>query len=170
MNSTTDSSPPLSWSDTLLTGYAPMDHEHREFVATVCALQTCPDEHFAAHLDEFHVHAQSHFAGEDRWMADSEYPKGDCHVAEHRAVMQSVEEVRELIAANAPGAIAVGRRLADELANWFPAHAQHLDSALAHWVAQRTLGGKPVVLRRNVSSSAQGPLHEGKTMPNGMAQ
>jgi hemerythrin-like metal-binding protein len=145
----------LSWSDTLLTGYAPMDQEHREFVWIVHALQTCPDEQFAACLDDFHGHAHSHFAAEDRWMADSGYPKGDCHVAEHRAVMQSVDEVRGLFAKNVPGAIEVGRRLADELANWFPAHAHHLDSALAHWVSQRNTGGKPVVLRRNVSSSAR---------------
>jgi hemerythrin len=145
----------LSWSDTLLTGHGPMDQEHREFVVIVHALQTCPDEQFAARLEDFHVHALSHFGAEDRWMGDSEYPKGDCHVAEHRAVMQSVDEVRGLFASNAPGAMAVGRRLADELANWFPAHAQHLDSALAHWVSQRNTGGKPVVLRRNVSGSAQ---------------
>ncbi|MES2784211.1 MAG: hypothetical protein V4684_02015, partial [Pseudomonadota bacterium] len=50
----------------------------------------------------------------------------------------------------------VGRRLADELAHWFPAHVQHLDSALAHWVSKRRTGGKPIVLRRNVSRLAQG--------------
>lgn len=155
MGITTDSSSPLSWNDTLLTGYGPMDQEHREFVSVVNALQTCRDEHFPAHLEDFHAHALSHFGAEDRWMTESEYPKGDCHVAEHRAVMQSVQEVRDLFTQNASGALAVGRRLADELASWFPAHAHHLDSALAHWVSQRNTGGKPVVLRRNVSGSAQ---------------
>jgi hemerythrin len=158
MDITTDSSSLLSWSDTLLTGYGPMDQEHREFVWIVHALQTCRDEHFAARLEVFHVHAQSHFGGEDRWMVDFKYPKGECHIAEHRAVMQSVEEVRDLIARDASGAVLTGRRLAEELARWFPAHAQHLDSALAHWISQRNTGGKPVVLRRNVSRSAQGSV------------
>lgn len=155
MESITDSSPPLSWSDTLLTGYGPMDQEHREFVAIVQVLQTCPDEQLAARLEEFRDHALSHFGSEDRWMIGSEYPKGDCHVAEHRAVMESVAQVRDLIAADAPDAIAIARRLAHELANWFPAHAQHLDSALAHWISHRRTGGKPVVLRRNVARPVQ---------------
>ena len=155
MDTTTHSSSHLSWSDTLLTGNIPMDEEHREFVSIVHALQTCPDDHFAARLEEFQAHALSHFGSEDRWMVGSEYPQGDCHVDEHRAVLQSVDEVRELIARNAPDGLAVGRRLANELAHWFPAHVQHLDSALAQWVSQQNTGGKPVVLRRNVSHPAQ---------------
>jgi hypothetical protein len=49
--------------------------------------------------------------------------------------------------------VAVCRRLGSELAAWFPGHADYLDSALAHWMCKRTLGGKPVVLRRNIRSN-----------------
>ncbi len=36
-----------------------------------------------------------------------------------------------------------------ELADWFPRHTAHLDSALAHWMSKKNFGGKPVVLRRS---------------------
>ena len=64
---------------------------------------------------------------------------------EHAAVMRSVAEVRERVA---QGDIAVGRSLAQELARWFPGHADYLDSALAAWMCKRQFGGKPVVLQR----------------------
>ena len=40
--------------------------------------------------------------------------------------------------------------LVEHLADWFPKHADQLDSALAHWMAKKRLGGKPVVLRRGL--------------------
>jgi hypothetical protein len=36
------------------------------------------------------------------------------------------------------------------LFEWFPGHADYLDSALAAWMTKRRFGGKPVVLRRSV--------------------
>ena len=41
----------------------------------------------------------------------------------------------------------MARRVADELAAWFPPHVQHLDSALTHWLCKLQHGAKPVVLR-----------------------
>jgi hypothetical protein len=37
-----------------------------------------------------------------------------------------------------------------ELIQWFPSHADHLDSALAHWISKLRTGGRPVVLRRSL--------------------
>jgi hypothetical protein len=54
----------------------------------------------------------------------------------------------------AQGDIAEGRRLARALAEWFPGHATHLDSALSHWMSKQKFGGKPVVIRRNVLSKS----------------
>ena len=52
--------------------------------------------------------------------------------------------------------MAEGRRLAAALADWFPGHAFHRDSALAHWMVKRSFGGKPVVLRRNLDLDKRG--------------
>ena len=138
---------PLQWSDSLLLGYGPMDEVHREFVDTVQALQTAQDADLPGCLEALVAHARSHFEAEDLWMVETDFPARACHIEEHAAVMASVEQVQQLVA---QGNIAECRRLADELARWFPGHADYLDSALAHWICKQRLGGTPVVLRRDL--------------------
>ncbi len=138
----------LGWSDAFVLGHAPMDATHREFVELVGALQREPDERLPALLAEFEAHARRHFADEDRWMRETDFPPRDCHIDEHAAVLRSVEQVRALAAA---GDLSEVRRLADALAGWFPGHADWLDSALAHWLCKRAYGGKPVVVRRDLA-------------------
>ena len=135
------------WSDMYLLGYGPMDDSHREFVDLVDALLTCSDEDFAARLEAFARHAEAHFAEEDEWMKRTDFPPRQCHEDEHAAVLNSVRKVMAVVA---QGDIAEGRRLAAALAEWFPGHATHLDSALSHWMSKQSFGGKPVVIRRNV--------------------
>ena len=149
----TSSTANLEWSDAFLLGHSPMDRTHREFVDVVSAMQRADDADFADCLRAFIVHAQAHFGEEDRWMAESGFPAMDCHVDEHAAVLQSAQEVLPLVLA---GHVALGRRFAAELVRWFPGHADHLDSALAHWLVKRRSGGAPVVLRRG-AAHAGGP-------------
>ena len=37
--------------------------------------------------------------------------------------------------------------------DWFPGHADYLDSALSHWMFKRRFGGKPMVLRRDAATT-----------------
>lgn len=145
--------PTLHWHDGLLLGYAPMDQVHETFVAVVAHLQHCADAEVAVALDAVHTHLREHFGSEDQWMQETGFPARDCHIDEHAAVMQSVQQVQERLAQQ--GDVALCRRLADELARWFPGHADYLDSALAHWLCQQRLGGKPVVIRRHASTPAE---------------
>ena len=140
----------LSWHDGLLLGDAAMDREHAEFVALVGAVKTAPDADLAARLDAFAAHAAAHFDAEDSCMAETGFPAHGCHADEHAAVLRSVDGVRRRVA---QGDFAVARRLAAELEAWFPAHLMHLDSALAHWLCKRRLGGKPVVIRRRTHTA-----------------
>ena len=140
----------LQWSDAFLLGFTPMDEIHHEFVELVSQLQTAPEAELPALLEAFILHAQKHFDEEKAWMVETDFPARECHIDEHAAVMNSVLEVRGLLA---EGNTTLCRELADELARWFPGHADYLDSALSHWMCQKRLGGKPVVLRRNVASA-----------------
>ncbi len=150
------SAEPFAWDDRFILGFGPMDTVHEEFVARVAAMLAAPDAELRERLDELAVHLQEHFGMEDRLMHETEFPPRDCHVDEHAAVMRSVREVQELLAApgSDPQAISAARGLAVALQDWFPGHADYLDSALAHWLCNRSLGGKPVVLRRNLARSA----------------
>ena len=148
----------LSWSDAYLLGHSTMDSTHREFVEVVNAMLTSNDAGFADRLQAFITHAESHFGEEDRWMAESGFPAMDCHVDEHAAVLRSARDVLEQVVA---GDHAIGRELAAELARWFPSHADHLDSALAHWLVKKRFGGAPLVLRRQLSPAPPGLTPDG---------
>lgn len=139
----------LTWGDHLLMGYAPMDDIHQEFVDLISQLETASDTQLPALLQAMEVHLQHHFAEEDQWMNSTAFPPRDCHIDEHAAVLKSVAEVREKLA---QGDVAVCRSLIAALADWFPGHATHLDSALAHWLFKQRFGGKPVVIRRSIQS------------------
>lgn len=141
------SSKDFPWTDAYLLGYPPMDETHQEFVAIVSALLAADDATVAAQLDAFARHAEAHFSQEHEWMESTEFPATQCHVDEHNAVLKSVREVQAVVAA---GDAAQGRSLAAALADWFPGHADYMDSALAHWMSKKKHGGKPVVLRRNL--------------------
>ncbi len=137
---------PFSWTDRYLLGYAPMDETHREFVDIVAAMLGAAEADLPALLDRFAAHAERHFSEELAWMRTTDFPALECHADEHEAVMKSVREVRSVVAG---GDVAEARSLARALADWFPGHADYMDSALAQWISKKVFGGAPVVLRRN---------------------
>ena len=140
---------PFPWTDRYLLGYPPMDATHREFVEVVNAILSAPDAEIGPLLDKFAQHAEKHFGEEREWMKTTDFPAADCHIDEHEAVMASV---RLVVGVVAEGDFAEGRRLATELAKWFPGHADYMDAPLAQWLAKRRMGGVPVVLRRGATA------------------
>ncbi|MDD2844379.1 MAG: hemerythrin domain-containing protein [Rhodoferax sp.] len=146
---TTDSnaSDPIQWGDEFLLGYGPIDGVHEEFVDLLGRLQGATDTELPALLDQFAAHCTAHFEMENGWMLETEFPPRECHIDEHAAVLASVHEVQGLLA---EGNVGICRELVAQLADWFPKHADQLDSALAHWMTKKRLGGKPVVVRRGL--------------------
>ena len=126
-----------------------MDLVHREFVDCVAALQRAEEADLEGVLNTLARHCEVHFEMENRWMRETDFPPRDCHIDEHAAVLASVHEVGAMFAKGELGADVV-RDLVEHLADWFPKHADQLDSALAHWMSKNRLGGKPVVLRRGL--------------------
>jgi hemerythrin len=134
----------------IILGFEPMDEVHAEFDLLVSQALSGPDAALPACLERLRVHLRAHFAAEDGWMRETDFPASDCHIDEHAAVLRSADEVLPLVAAGNGG---VGRAFVEELARWFPGHADYLDSALAAWMCKRRFGGKPVVLQRRSPAS-----------------
>lgn len=63
-------------------------------------------------------------------------------------MLASLRDVQILTAA---GKTKVVRELATALKDWFPAHANYMDSALAKWLVKRVYGAAPFVFRRNAA-------------------
>lgn len=137
----------MARSGPVVLGYAAMDTLHAEFDELVARALGADDAQLHACLLQVNAHLREHFGTEDRWMRETDFPPGDCHMDEHAAVLRSADEVEALVAA---GNVAVGRDFLQELARWFPGHADYLDSALAAWMCKRRFGGKPVVLQRSL--------------------
>lgn len=146
------SSDAMSWQDDYLLGYGPMDATHQEFVQQVGRLQAAPDAQLPELLGELLAHTRAHFDEENRWMRETQFPPADCHIEQHDAVLASMVDVQRLLVQE--GRVDLCRSLVEALADWFPGHATHLDSALAHWMFKRQFNGKPVVLRRVIASGA----------------
>lgn len=138
----------ISWSDSMLVGFKPMDDEHMAFVQIIESMQNATHGDLPQLLDQFADVAHKHFDSENKMMEETEFPPRQCHMDEHMAVLKSVAEVRELLA---KGHLNIGASLVNELAKWFPGHVAHLDSALSHWISKKNLGGKPVVIRRSLN-------------------
>ena len=138
----------LAWSPEYELGDAGMDAAHRDFVELVSALLAASDHDLPAALKLFRDHAEQHFGQEDALMKSGDYASAQCHLDEHRAVLASVIEVQELVA---QGDRAVGRRLARELARWFPEHTVAMDRGLAAWALKRRLGGHKIHFAKRIS-------------------
>ncbi len=147
----------MRWSEKYLLGHLAMDSTHQEFVTCVAALQVAADADLPQRLQAFAEHAVAHFQQEERWMADASFPAYLCHADEHASVLKSVREVQALFEPpqSMTRACDVTRQLTQALVEWFPRHADHLDSALAQWISKRNLGGVPVVIKRGVAKAAQ---------------
>jgi hemerythrin len=142
----------FTWSDEFELGHPGMDATHREFVSCVDALLRAPDGDLPARLEALAEHTTRHFAEEDEAMRRGAYNAGGCHVDEHAAVLKSLGEVRVALG---QGRRVVVRAFAQALAEWFPEHARVMDQGLARWMAERRLGGAPIVIRRRSGAVAQ---------------
>ena len=142
------SNPSMQWSDEYLLGYSPIDSIHENFVELLGSMQSADDAALPGLMAQFAAHCAEHFETENHWMRETEFPPRECHIDEHAAVLKSVQEVQALLE---EGNFYICRDLIMHLADWFPKHTSHLDSALAHWMTKKSLGGKPVVLKRGLT-------------------
>ncbi|MCB1962377.1 MAG: hemerythrin domain-containing protein [Rhodocyclaceae bacterium] len=116
----------MQWTEELALGVGPMDQTHKEFVDCFNALAAAPNETFLAAFDAFIAHTVAHFDQENAWMAAINFP--GCHKAEHDRVLAVIVDVRARVE---KGDVALGRRLIEELPQWFETHASGMDAALA---------------------------------------
>ena len=140
----------LKQNNPIVLGFTPMDDIHHEFEALLQQAQDSPDEELLSHILAVQEHLQMHFDTEDKWMLETDFPAKDCHLQEHADVLKSAQEVVKHIQ---EGNMGVGRSFLSALENWFPAHANYLDSALAHWMFSRRIKkAKPVVFHKNLNT------------------
>lgn len=123
-----------------------LDREHQDFAQLVSALAASTQDDAAAKLDALRALAASHFAHEDAELARLGGANAQCHLDEHAAVLQSLDQVYAMIQTTPD--MPLCRRLVAELERWLPEHVQAMDAGLATSLTQARLGGAPLVLHR----------------------
>ena len=144
----------LTWTDGLALGQPRMDATHVEFVDLLADLELAleRDDGLAA-LATLTEHTVEHFAQEERWMAALGFAPQNCHAFQHQGVLKVLQEVQRLQAESPDRAML--QRLATELAQWFPVHAQTMDSALALTMAERGYDPETGALARPPAPEAE---------------
>lgn len=122
--------PLLEWTDALSLDLPLMDDTHREFVDLLAQLEQARDETLLTAWQALIDHTDAHFGQEDRWMAATRFASGNCHAVQHKVVLQTLREAGRLVTEGTEP-LPLLRRLTQELAIWFPQHAQSMDAALA---------------------------------------
>lgn len=120
--------PALTWTEGLELGLSFMDDTHREFVDLLALCEGSEDAALPALWDALVAHTVDHFGREDEWMKATGFSTGNCHSMQHKVVLQVLREGAVRAAA---GDLAPVRQMVQELAVWFPHHAQTMDAALA---------------------------------------
>jgi len=122
----------ITWTETLALQQPRMDDTHREFVDLLCQVETAVEGPLAELVDRFAAfvaHTEAHFAQEERWMVTLGFDPQNCHAFQHTHVLDVLREVQRRLVQDSD--VATVRMLVPELAQWFPAHAQNMDAALA---------------------------------------
>lgn len=146
----------LTWNDALALQHPQLDRTHEEFVILLGELQALLEESggndplplYARLL----AHTEAHFSMEEAWMAATGFAPDNCHSRQHAMVLDVMRQVQ--VHCHRENDLAPLRNLAEELVNWFPAHAEMMDAALVFHMAQ--LGYEPATgaIARPVAADA----------------
>ncbi len=118
----------LQWSDALSLDMPTMDDGLKTFVTLLDLAHEAPDVALVSRWRDLIQHTVRAFEREDRWMHASQFSSTHIHCTQHKVVLQVM---REGLCAGESGNLALTRKMADELGQWFANHSQSMDAALA---------------------------------------
>ena len=135
----------------LTLGDSVLDEDHLRLEDLVLQLRDAPLDEVSRRLEAVREHASRHFALEDielRALADG---NAKCHLDEHAAVLNSLDEVMVVLTqvdvAAEKKALLINR-LATELLVWLPGHVHEMDAGVASHRSKQRFGGAPVKIAR----------------------
>lgn len=121
----------LQWSSALETGFAQVDAEHKRLIDELNKLGNAIEtgapspEQLRAALVFLGTYAKTHFANEERCMAENACPSAAANKAAHAQFLKSFSEAQKKI--NGPSPLVVAQTLHKELCSWVRAHILSVD-------------------------------------------
>jgi len=129
----------LNWTPDLSVGIARIDAEHRKIVAFLNELYAAMHagqgrEALGKVLNELLVYTGTHFATEERFMAEHGYPECADHTQRHRKM---TEKVKELNRQYRDGTLTSPIQITNFLKDWLAKHIRETDKRYGPFLASK---------------------------------
>jgi hemerythrin-like metal-binding protein len=120
---------PMSWKERYSVGVEEIDRQHRGLLDIINQIANSFEkkdewQSTSAILDSLIHYAYNHFATEERYMVEAEYPELSWHIGLHIAFMRKIflmsEEYRQQ-------GLALQKEMLSYLASWFSSHVLEID-------------------------------------------
>ena len=127
--------PFLEWKDSYNLGVKEIDNQHRGLFDIISKLFTSRSyesdgKYFFLMLNKFVEYAQVHFATEERYMQEAQYPKFAEHHHEHELFIVQVSKLLQDVEKKTPE---IEKTTLDFLKDWYLAHIVGTDRDLEYW-------------------------------------
>jgi hemerythrin len=132
--------PLLTWNEMMSVGVASLDNDHKQLVGIVNQLFDAINggrgkEALGKILDELIAYTKMHFANEEKFFAQTNYPDAASHRKEHDELTAQILEVQKKYKSGASGTLSL--ELMNFLKNWLVTHIQGRDKKYtAHFNAK----------------------------------
>ncbi|MFO0589675.1 MAG: bacteriohemerythrin [Polyangiaceae bacterium] len=120
----------MEWNEKLSVGIAQFDNEHKKLVGMVNNLFDAVQagrgkEQLGPILDGLITYTKTHFANEEKYMAQHAFPEMAAHKAEHDALTKQVLDVEKKFRAGATAVLSM--EVMNFLKNWLVKHIMGTD-------------------------------------------
>ena len=124
----------LQWRDEFSVGIAEVDHEHRELIELIGALQKdlqagADTDNVIKSLGEIYAQIAAHFALEEKMMRATRYPAFANHKEDHETLLDDLRDIMDDVEDDG---ILDQAQLTDDLDRWFSDHFRTHDAKLHH--------------------------------------
>jgi hemerythrin len=114
----------LEWDESYNIGIREIDNQHRGLFDLISKLSTTQryetsGQYFLATLNKLVEYARIHFATEERYMREAQYPKLIEHQQEHRLFFPEVEKLMNDLELKQPD---IHQKILDFLKDWYMSH------------------------------------------------
>lgn len=128
----------LQWQENFRIGIEEVDHEHRQLIELINSLHAGlgserAGERVEAFLGEIFADIAAHFALEERVMRERRYDALAAHKADHERLL---DDLRDIMDAQADGAALDDTDLSARLSAWFGEHFQSHDARFHRHLAR----------------------------------
>lgn len=129
----------VEFDNSLVTGNAMIDEQHKELIGKIDKLVTCCEEgggkvEAIKMLDYLSDYTDFHFGEEEKLQEEVSYPAIEGHKAKHAEFKKSVEELHEMLVEEEGPTDAFVAAVQKNVVDWLFDHIKNMDQALAAFV------------------------------------